>query len=127
MNYNRLIFGIRNRGLGLQVLWTGSSAVLYGPIMDQRRRVARDKPELRRASDPGHGSLLRGVLEGEGSGLVLIEGGMGRWTTRGELATVGNRWAMIELDGGGQYGRGWSEPMRGMGRWCGDGALGCLL
>jgi hypothetical protein len=28
---------------------------------------------------------------------------------------------------GGQYGCGWSETMRGMGRWCGDGALGCLL
>jgi hypothetical protein len=28
---------------------------------------------------------------------------------------------------GVQYGCGWSEPMRGMGRWCGDGALGQLL
>jgi hypothetical protein len=28
---------------------------------------------------------------------------------------------------GEQYGCGWSEPMRGMGRWCGGGALGCLL
>jgi hypothetical protein len=52
-------------------------AVLYGPNMDQRRWVAKDSPELRRASDPGQGSLPRGVLEGEGSGLVLTEGSVG--------------------------------------------------
>jgi hypothetical protein len=79
-------------------------AVLYEPIMDQRRQVARDKLELQRASDPGQGSLLRGVLEGEGSGLVLIKGGAGRWTARGEPATVGNRWVMTELDRGGNTG-----------------------
>jgi hypothetical protein len=28
---------------------------------------------------------------------------------------------------GVQYGCGWREPMRGMGRSCGDGALGWLL
>jgi hypothetical protein len=126
MNYSRIIFGIRNRGPGLQVLWIGRSGGAIRPIMDQRRRVAKDSPDLRRASDPGQGSSLRVVLEGEGSGLVLTEGSAERWTTGGEPTTVGNRWATTELDGG-QYGCGWSEPMRGMGRWCGDGALGCLL
>jgi hypothetical protein len=71
---------------------------LYGPIMDQQCRVA-NSPELRRTSDPGQGSLPRGVLEGEGSGLVFTESGVGRWTAGGEPAMVRNRWAMIELDG----------------------------
>jgi hypothetical protein len=31
--------------------------------------------------------------------VVLTEGGAGRWTAEGESATVGNKWAMIELDG----------------------------
>jgi hypothetical protein len=61
--------------------------VLYGPIMDQRHRVARDSSELRRASNPDQGSLPRGVLEGEGSGLVLTEGGVG-----GGLPEVSRRW-----------------------------------
>jgi hypothetical protein len=52
-------------------------AALYGPIMDQWRLVARDSPELRHMRDPGQGSLPRGALEGEGSGLVLTEGSAG--------------------------------------------------
>jgi hypothetical protein len=35
----------------------------------------------------------------------------------------GSAWSSV----GGQYRRGWSGPMRGLGTWCGDGALGCLL
>jgi hypothetical protein len=31
--------------------------------------------------------------------VVLTEGGAGWWTAGGELATVGNRWVTIELDG----------------------------
>jgi hypothetical protein len=70
-------------------------AVLYGPIMDQRRWVARDSPELRRVRNPDQWSLPRGVLEGEGSGLVLTEGGVG-----GGLPEVSwRRWG-IELDAG---------------------------
>jgi hypothetical protein len=35
----------------------------------------------------------------------------------------GGVWSSV----GGQYGCRWSEPMRGLGPWCGDGALGRLL
>jgi hypothetical protein len=35
----------------------------------------------------------------------------------------GGAWSSV----GGQYKHGWSEPMRGLGMWCGDGALGHLL
>jgi hypothetical protein len=31
--------------------------------------------------------------------VVLTKGVTGRWATGGEPATVGNRWAMTELDG----------------------------
>jgi hypothetical protein len=35
----------------------------------------------------------------------------------------GGAWSPV----GGQYGCGWSEPMRGLGPWSGDGPLGRLL
>jgi hypothetical protein len=80
---------------------------VYGPVdrntrsvhMDSRRRGAMGLPELQRMSDPSQGSLPRGVLEGGGTGVVLTEGGAGRWTAGGESAMVGNKWVMIELDG----------------------------
>jgi hypothetical protein len=38
--------------------------------------------------------------------VVLTKGGVGRWTARGEPATVGNKWAMTELDGRAIRARG---------------------
>jgi hypothetical protein len=45
------------------------------------------------------GSSLRRRAKAEGSNVVLTKGGAGRWTGGGEPMAVGNRWAMIELDG----------------------------
>jgi hypothetical protein len=51
------------------------------------------------AATPVGGSSSR--VEGKGEELrgVLTEGGTGRWTAGGQPATVGNKWAMTELDG----------------------------
>jgi hypothetical protein len=47
----------------------------------------------------GHRGSPRGVLEGEGRGVVLIEGSTGWRTARDGLAMEGYKWVVAELDG----------------------------
>jgi hypothetical protein len=91
---------------------------VHGGLVTRTGRHTRQ-----RAAATKGGSSPQKHLEKEGNlTAVLVGAGAARFGR-----------AMARQSGGGlssvgvQYGWGWSEPMRGMGRWCGDGALGRLL
>jgi hypothetical protein len=79
-----------------------------------------------RAAATKGGSSPRKYLEKEGT-----KGNLTATLVGAKAARFGR--ATARQSGGGpssvgvQYGCAWSEPMQGMGRWCGDGALWCLL
>jgi hypothetical protein len=68
-------------------------------------------------SGGGEGEEAFGILTG-GRGEQCDDGGAPTSSSGG-----GGAWSLV----GGQHRRGWSELMRGLGAWCGDGALGRLL
>jgi hypothetical protein len=102
---------------------------VHGPVDSYSGRSTVD-------SRPGRGDALAGAWHA-----ATTEGGSSPRKHLEEEGTEGNLTAALVGAGavrfgwsggglssvGGQYGCGWSEPMRGMGRWCGSGALGCLL
>jgi hypothetical protein len=77
------------------------------------------------ASSEGISSLWVGG-KGEETFGILTGGKWGRCDDGGAPTSTsggGGVWSSV----GGQHVREWSESMRGLGPWCGDGALGRLL
>jgi hypothetical protein len=99
MNYSLIIFGIKNHGPGLQVLWTGSSAgairAHHGPTASGGQRLIR--ASAREQSRPRE--LATRGPRGRREWIGPHRGRRGRWTAGGEPTMEGNRWAMTELDG----------------------------
>jgi hypothetical protein len=106
--------------------------------MDSRRGGWRGSPDLGRSAAPVDESSLRRRAKGEGATWFSPRAAWGRWTAGGEPATVGNKWAMTELDG--RAIRAWVEradvrngkvawrrcyrvPFIGWGWWKGGGPM----
>jgi hypothetical protein len=53
----------------------------------------------------------------------VLVGVRAAWFGQATVRQSGGRPSSVGM----QYGCEWSKQMRGMGRWCGDGALGWLL
>jgi hypothetical protein len=95
MNYNRIIFEIRNSGPGV---WSrgprhsiGQHGLTVARCHGLAGALAHERSQPRELATRGP--------RGRGSGVVLTEGSARWWTAGGEPMTVGNKWVMIELNG----------------------------
>jgi hypothetical protein len=116
-----------------KIPWTGCTglvdhnrAAVYGSTVDHGQRRQKRSPECGLGAVPVSESSPAVGEKGEETFGILTRGKWGRCDDGGApmlMSGGGGAWSSV----GGQHGRGWSESMRGLGPWCGDGALGRLL
>jgi hypothetical protein len=101
-------------------------AAVYGSTVDHGQRRQKRSPECGLGAVPVSESSPAVGEKGEETFGILTRGKWG-WCDDGGAPMLmsggGGAWSSV----GGQHGHGWSESMRGLGPWCGDGALGRLL